>query len=103
MQRRKITIDEGNTITKLALFEGDDLVLKENNVSVERVLELASNCDRLVGQISRRSSNANTNSQDAFLFGYNAKASYITYFLVHKVIKENKVNKVFRFLRFKIS
>ena len=48
MQRRKITIDEGNTITKLALFEGDDLVLKENNVSVERVLELASNCDRLI-------------------------------------------------------
>ena len=45
---RKITIDEGNTITKLALFEGDDLVLKENNVSVERVLELASNCDRLI-------------------------------------------------------
>ena len=48
MQRRKITIDEGNTITKLALFEGDDLVLKENNVSVERVLELASNCDKLI-------------------------------------------------------
>jgi type III pantothenate kinase len=48
LQRRKITIDEGNTITKLALFEGDDLVLKENNVSVERVLELASNCDRLI-------------------------------------------------------
>ncbi|MAD50793.1 MAG: pantothenate kinase [Flavobacteriales bacterium] len=43
-----MTIDEGNTITKLALFEGDDLVLKENNVSVERVLELASNCDRLI-------------------------------------------------------
>jgi type III pantothenate kinase len=48
LQRRKITIDEGNTITKLALFEGYDLVLKENNVSVERVLELASNCDRLI-------------------------------------------------------
>jgi len=48
LQRRKITIDEGNTITKLALFEGDDLVLKENNVSVERVLELASNCDKLI-------------------------------------------------------
>jgi type III pantothenate kinase len=44
----KLTIDEGNTTTKLALFDDKELLTKEMDVSNSRCLELASECDRLI-------------------------------------------------------
>ena len=45
---KKITIDEGNTSVKLAVFEGDHLVLKENYVNLNRIEALNEKCDRLI-------------------------------------------------------
>ena len=45
---KKITIDEGNTSVKLALFENNQMVFRESNVTLERVKELLSQCDRLI-------------------------------------------------------
>ena len=45
---KKITIDEGNTSVKLALFENNQMVLKESDVNLERVKKLLSQCDRLI-------------------------------------------------------
>ena len=45
---KKITIDEGNTSVKLALFENNQLVFMKSDVNLERVKELLSNCDRLI-------------------------------------------------------
>lgn len=45
---KKITIDEGNTSVKLAVFEGNQLVLKENYVTPNRVEALYKECDRLI-------------------------------------------------------
>ena len=39
---RKITIDQGNTTTKLAMFKGTELMLKEENISLNRVQELVT-------------------------------------------------------------
>jgi len=69
---RKITIDEGNTITKLALFEDDNLVIKENNVSVAQALELASNCDRLILSSVKKDSDFNTLAQHKYALSLNS-------------------------------
>ena len=45
---KKITLDEGNTSVKLALFENNQMVLKESDVNLERVKKLLSQCDRLI-------------------------------------------------------
>ena len=45
---KKITIDEGNTSVKLALFENNQMVFRESDVNLERVKELLSQCDRLI-------------------------------------------------------
>ena len=45
---KKITIDEGNTSVKLALFENNQLVFMKSDVNLERAKELLSNCDRLI-------------------------------------------------------
>ena len=45
---KKITIDEGNTSVKLAVFEGPQLVFKENYVTLNRVEALFKECDRLI-------------------------------------------------------
>ncbi len=45
---KKITIDEGNTSVKLAVFEGPQLVFKENYVTLNRVEALCKECDRLI-------------------------------------------------------
>jgi type III pantothenate kinase len=69
---RKITIDEGNTITKLALFEDDTLVLKENNVSIAQALELVSNCDRLIISSVKKDSDFNTFAQKKYVLSLNS-------------------------------
>ena len=45
---KKIAIDEGNTFVKLALFENEQLVLKESDIDLERATKLFSECDRLI-------------------------------------------------------
>ncbi len=45
---KKITLDEGNTSVKLALFEDNQMVFSQSNVNFERVKELLSQCDRLI-------------------------------------------------------
>ena len=43
---KKITLDEGNTSVKLALFENNQMVLKERDVNLERDKKLLSQCYR---------------------------------------------------------
>ena len=45
---KNITIDEGNTSVKLALFENNQMVFRESVVNLESVKELLSQCDRLI-------------------------------------------------------
>ena len=45
---RKITLDEGNTSVKLALFDNDTLVSKYNNIDLNFVIKLLHKCDRLI-------------------------------------------------------
>ena len=45
---KNITLDEGNTSVKLALFDNNKLVLKKNNVNLDYVIKLFSECDRLI-------------------------------------------------------
>ena len=45
---KKITIDEGNTSAKLAVFEGSKLVLKEDDISLARSKEFVSESHRLI-------------------------------------------------------
>ena len=47
---QKITIDEGNTSIKLALFDNDILVSKYNNIDLNFVKKLIPKCDRLYFQ-----------------------------------------------------
>ena len=45
---KKITIDEGNTSVKLALFENNQMVFRKSDFNLEFVKVLLSQCDRLI-------------------------------------------------------
>ena len=57
---RKITIDEGNTSVKLALFDNDTLVSKYNNIDLNFVIKLLPKCDRLILSTVKNKSNFKT-------------------------------------------
>ena len=52
---KKITIDEGNTSAKLALFENNQMVFRQSDVNLECVEELLSQCDRLIFSTVKKS------------------------------------------------
>ena len=57
---RKITLDEGNTSVKLALFDNDTLVSKYNNIDLNFVIKLLPKCDRLILSTVKNKSNFKT-------------------------------------------
>ena len=57
---RKITLDEGNTSVKLALFDNDILVSKYNNIDLNFVIKLLPKCDRLILSTVKNKSNFET-------------------------------------------
>ena len=57
---QKITIDEGNTSIKLALFDNDILVSKYNNIDLNFVKKLIPKCDRLILSTVKHKSNFET-------------------------------------------
>jgi type III pantothenate kinase len=57
---RKITLDEGNTSIKLALFDNDILVSKYNNIDLNFVIKLLPKCDRLILSTVKYKSNFET-------------------------------------------
>ena len=57
---RKITLDEGNTSVKLALFDNDTLVSKYNNIDLNFVIKLLPKCDRLILSNVKNKSNFKT-------------------------------------------
>ena len=57
---RKITLDEGNTSIKLALFDNDILVSKYNNIDLNFVIKLLPKCDRLILSTVKNNSNFNS-------------------------------------------
>tara|TARA_Y100000991_G_C21970583_1_gene349225 strand:+ start:70 stop:783 length:714 start_codon:yes stop_codon:yes gene_type:complete len=54
---RKITIDEGNTSIKLALFDNDILVSKYNNIDLNFIKKILPKCDRLILSTVKHKSN----------------------------------------------
>ena len=57
---RKITLDEGNTSVKLALFDNETLVSKYNNIDLNFVIKLLPKCDRLILSTVKNKSNFKT-------------------------------------------
>tara|TARA_B100000886_G_C20309054_1_gene443048 strand:+ start:132 stop:836 length:705 start_codon:yes stop_codon:yes gene_type:complete len=57
---QKITLDEGNTSIKLALFDNDILVSKYNNIDLNFVIKLLPKCDRLILSTVKYKSNFET-------------------------------------------
>ena len=57
---KKITIDEGNTSVKIALFDDDTLVSKDKNFDLDFVIKLLSKCDRLILSTVKNNSNFNS-------------------------------------------
>jgi len=57
---RKITLDEGNTYVKLALFDNDTLVSKYNNIDLNFAIKLLPKCDRLILSTVKNKSNFKT-------------------------------------------
>ena len=57
---RKITLDEGNTSVKLALFDNDTLVSKYNNIDLNFVIKLLPKCYRLILSTVKNKSNFKT-------------------------------------------
>ena len=57
---RKITLDEGNTSVKLALFDNDTLDSKYNNIDLKFVIKLLPKCDRLILSTVKNKSNFKT-------------------------------------------
>ena len=57
---RKITLDEGNTSVKLALFDNDTLVSKYHNIDLNFVIKLLPKCDRLILSTVKNKSNFKT-------------------------------------------
>ena len=45
---KKLIIDEGNTRVKYAVFEGDKILIKLNDISISRLNTIASSCDRII-------------------------------------------------------
>ena len=97
---KKITIDEGNTSVKLALFENNQMVFRESDVNLERVKELLSQCDRLIVSTVKK----NTLFESLFSTYPNAMissdiavaATAFLFFLLYK--QKTKKIKIFKYV-----
>lgn len=70
---KNLTIDEGNTSTKLALFENGKLIIKINDVSYEKCLELLNKTERLILSTVKKDSKYHSlvNKRGSILLNHN--------------------------------